>query len=62
MSASVRASGQAVSVKSIALKAGEYRVYNLEVEQEHRSTSARWECWCIMRMRMNLGTLPGLQR
>jgi autotransporter-associated beta strand protein len=30
------ASGQAVSVESVALKAGEHRVYNLEVEQEHQ--------------------------
>jgi hypothetical protein len=30
------ASGQAVSVESIALKAGKHRVYNLEVEQEHQ--------------------------
>jgi hypothetical protein len=28
------ASGQAVSVESVGLKAGEHRVYNLEVEQE----------------------------
>jgi len=30
------ASGQAVTVESITLKAGEHRVYNLEVEQEHQ--------------------------
>jgi hypothetical protein len=30
------ASGQAVTVESIGLKAGEHRVYNLEVEQEHQ--------------------------
>ena len=30
------ASGPAVTVESIALKAGEHRVYNLEVEQEHQ--------------------------
>ncbi len=30
------ASGQAVTVESVGLKAGEYQVYNLEVEQEHQ--------------------------
>jgi hypothetical protein len=30
------ASGQAVTVEPIALKAGEHRLYNLEVEQEHQ--------------------------
>jgi hypothetical protein len=30
------ASGQAVTVESVGLKAGEHRVYNLEVEQEHQ--------------------------
>ena len=30
------ASGQALTVESVGLKAGEHRVYNLEVEQEHQ--------------------------
>jgi hypothetical protein len=30
------ASGQAVTLESVSLKAGEHRVYNLEVEQEHQ--------------------------
>jgi hypothetical protein len=30
------ASGRAVTVESIGLKAGEHRVYNLQVEQEHQ--------------------------
>ena len=35
-SASARRPGKAVTVESIGLKAGEHRVYNLEVEQEHQ--------------------------
>ena len=30
------ASGEAVTLESVSLKAGEHRVYNLEVEQEHQ--------------------------
>jgi hypothetical protein len=43
------ASGLAVSVESIGFKAGEHRVYNLEVEQEHQFYVGEAACWCIRR-------------
>ena len=42
------ASEQVVTVESVGLMAGEHRVYNLEVEQEHQFYVAKAACWCIM--------------